>query len=248
MEDPRRRFTATADAYRRHRPGYPDALFDWLLAGRPPGGVWDVVDLGSGTGLASRALAARGCRVVGVEPNDAMRAAATEDGGGPRYVRGEADATGLPDASADLVVAAQAFHWFPLLPTLREIDRVLRSGGRAAAFWNLRDGADAFMAAYDACLFQWSSEVGAVPRGGPTLDALAAALGDVERARFRHTQSFDRDGLHGRAWSSSYVAHGVADPVGFGAALDELFDRHASEGAVHFRYHTEAIRWARRPG
>lgn len=245
MEDPRRRFTATAEAYRHHRPDYPDAAIDWLLAG---GEVHDVVDLGSGTGLATRQIAARGVRVVGVEPNDAMREAAQAEGGGPVYVKGEADATGLPTGSADRVVAAQAFHWFPLHPTLREIDRLLRPGGSAIAMWNLRDLDDPFMAAYEALLGRWSSEVGKVPRGGATIAAITEAVGEVARARFVHAQPFDRAGLRGRAWSSSYVAHGVADRVGFDAALDALFDAHQADGRVWFRYRTELVRWPRRAG
>lgn len=245
MDDPRRRFSATAAAYDAHRPDYPEPLVRWLLA---PGGIADVVDLGAGTGLATRPFAARGLRTVGVEPNDAMRAEAEAAGGGPRYVRGDADRTGLPDACADLVVAAQAFHWFPLAATLAEIDRLLRPGGHAAAFWNVRAEDDPFSAAYAACLKEWSAEVGKVPRAGPTLDALAAALPDAEPATFPHAQSFDRDGLRGRAWSASYVAHGVRDRAGFDAALDALFDAHAEHGRVRFRYDCRALRWPRRAG
>src|SRR5688572_1375909 len=126
--DPRERFTATVDAYRRHRPDYPPALFEWL-AGIPGRRA---VDLGAGTGIFTRMLAQRGWEAVGVEPNAAMRDAAIS-AGGARYVDGSAEATGLPDARADLVIGAQAFHWFDLDRTLPEIDRISAAGGRAVA-------------------------------------------------------------------------------------------------------------------
>jgi SAM-dependent methyltransferase len=87
--DPRERFTATVDRYARHRPDYPEALLDWLaglVSGRR------AVDLGAGTGILTRQLAARGWDVVGVEPNAAMRERAAAAGG--TYVDGSAEATG----------------------------------------------------------------------------------------------------------------------------------------------------------
>ena len=240
IEDPRTRFTATTENYRRYRPDYPASLFDWILGfgeGR------DAVDLGAGTGIASRQLAERGFRVTGVEPNDAMRAAATEAGGGPTYVTGEAAATGLPAASADLVIAAQAFHWFPLAPTLAEVDRVLRPGGSAVAFWNIRDTSDPCVAAYTALLARYSVEVDKVPKGLATIGAIRARVPGARTRTFRNGQRLDREGLHGRAWSSSYVAHGVADAEGFRVGLDALFDRFEQGGTIEMAYRVEAVRF-----
>ncbi len=238
MQDSRSRFTATAENYRLFRPDYPEALFDWLKALGPGRRV---ADLGAGTGIATRQLARHGFDVVGVEPNDAMREAAEAAGG--RYVKGEAAATTLPDGAVDLVVAAQAFHWFPLAPTLAEIRRIVRPGGHAAAFWNLRDTTNPFVAGYSELLRRYSSEVGKVPRAEPTIAAIGAAEPSAFVHSLRHAQRLDRAGVHGRAWSSSYVAHGVRDAAGFDAALDALFDAHAVEGIVAMAYRVEAVAW-----
>ncbi len=238
MQDSRSRFTATTENYRQFRPDYPAALFAWLGALGPGR---QAADLGSGTGIATRQLAASGFDVVGVEPNDTMRAAAAAEGG--RYVKGEASATTLPGGSVDLVVAAQAFHWFAVEPTLAEIRRVVRPGGHAVAVWNLRDTTSAFVDGYTRLLRQYSSEVGKVPRAEPTIAAIRAAEPSARLHAFRHAQRLDRAGVHGRAWSSSYVAHGVDDGAGFGAALDALFDRHAIDGIVAMAYRVEAVCW-----
>ncbi|HEY8427370.1 MAG TPA: methyltransferase domain-containing protein, partial [Sandaracinaceae bacterium] len=69
-------FTEQAGAYARARPGYPDALVDRLAARAGVRAGDPVADVGAGTGLFTRALAARGFAVTAVEPNAAMRAKA----------------------------------------------------------------------------------------------------------------------------------------------------------------------------
>lgn len=234
--DPRERFTATVDAYRQHRPDYPEALFGWLgvlVPGRR------AADLGAGTGIFTRMLAERGWDAVGVEPNPAMREAAIA-AGGARYVDGTAEATGLADRSVDLVIGAQAFHWFDLDRALPEVDRVAE--GRAVAVWNVR-GTEGFAGAYDALLVRFSSEYPKVAKPGPTLVELAIRRPGGEEATFSHHQRLDRDGLLGRAWSSSYVAHGVADRAGFDAGLMAAFDAYARDGTVDLAYRTVAYAW-----
>src|SRR5580700_9852474 len=60
-----RLFGQQAEAYDRSRPTYPDAVIDELL-GPVPAGL-DVLDVGCGTGIASRQMAQRGATVLGVE-------------------------------------------------------------------------------------------------------------------------------------------------------------------------------------
>ena len=98
-------------------PTYPDELFDVdrtssLPLPRQP----HVVDLGAGTGRASLAMASCGWRVTAVEPGkpmlDVLRGRAANEGLLISTVQASAEETGLDPASADLVTAAQAFHWF----------------------------------------------------------------------------------------------------------------------------------------
>jgi len=95
-----------------------------------------VVDLGSGTGLSTRAWADRADQVVGVEPSEQMRLRAEDatEATNVRYVQAFADQTGLPGASADIVTCSQSFHWMEPGPTLAEVARILRTGGIFAAY------------------------------------------------------------------------------------------------------------------
>ena len=124
-----RRFSGFADLYDAHRP-QPPAELGLLLARycgveRPT-----VIDLGSGTGLSSRWAVNWAGSVIGVEPNDDMRAqAAAQPMDRVSYCRGTSDDTGLPPASADIVLTVQAMHWMEPVTTHAEVARLLRPGG-----------------------------------------------------------------------------------------------------------------------
>jgi SAM-dependent methyltransferase len=124
-----------ADHYDGARPSPPAAVLDVLArcaGGRPQ----LVVDLGSGTGLSSRAWADRADRVVGVEANPAMltQARATTSVANVTFVEAYADATGLEAGSADIVTCAQSFHWMDPAAVLPEVARLLRPGGVFGAY------------------------------------------------------------------------------------------------------------------
>jgi len=122
-----------AEAYDRFRPRPPEALLDLLVRLAGGGRPALVVDLGSGTGLSARAWVGRSERVVGVEPDEPMRAVA-EAQGGAEYLAGSSSATGLPDGCADLVTCSQSLHWMEPEPTFAEVGRILRPGGVFAAY------------------------------------------------------------------------------------------------------------------
>jgi SAM-dependent methyltransferase len=125
-----------AEHYDWHRPRPPPALLELLppLAGVDRPSL--VVDLGSGTGLSTRFWAERADQVVGVEPNEAMRAFAEKatDARNVRYVGRSSYETGLPNACADLVTAAQSLQWMQPERVFPEIDRILRPGGVFCAY------------------------------------------------------------------------------------------------------------------
>jgi SAM-dependent methyltransferase len=129
-------FSGFAGEYDAFRPSPPPILLELLPAIAGVSRPRLVVDLGSGTGLSTRFWAEAADEVVGVEPNPDMRrqAEAATAARNVRYRDASSGATGLPDASADIVTAAQALHWMEPASTLREIVRILRPSGVFAAF------------------------------------------------------------------------------------------------------------------
>ncbi len=125
------RFGAFADTYAAFRPAYPDALFAWLADHAPDTEhAWDCA---TGNGQAAVALAAHFDRVTATDASAAQLAHATPH---PRvtYRQAPAEASGLGDASADLVTVAQALHWFDRPAFYAEAERVLRPGGLLAVW------------------------------------------------------------------------------------------------------------------
>lgn len=124
------RFSDFADAYRRARPTYPPALFEALAVIAPGRSLaWDC---GTGSGQAAVGLAAHFDAVVATDPSarQIARAIAADR---VAYRVEPAERVSLPDGSADLVLAAQAMHWFDLDPFYAEAARVLKPQGILAA-------------------------------------------------------------------------------------------------------------------
>ena len=117
--------TRSAD-YALYRPTYPPALADHLAALSPHRHV--ALDCGCGAGQLATLLAEEFDRVVAIDASpQQIGNAKSHDGVEYRVAR--AEATGLADASVDLITVAQAAHWFDLDAFYQEARRVLRPGG-----------------------------------------------------------------------------------------------------------------------
>ncbi|WP_295694004.1 methyltransferase domain-containing protein [Lapillicoccus sp.] len=130
-------FGPAAEQYERYRPGYPQEVVDLVLTtdGRP---LTTAIEIGAGTGKATRLIAAQGVAVLAVEPDPLMRAVLTRVTAGlPVTVVGSTLET-LPSEVAahpvDLLYAAAAWHWTDPATRWEQAARLLVEGGTFASF------------------------------------------------------------------------------------------------------------------
>lgn len=123
-----------AEAYKQYRPRYPPELFQAIYdyAGSAPTEI--ALDVATGSGQAAEELAKRYARVIAQDASPAQLAAAGSLSSAVQFQQATAEATGLPDASVDLVTVAQALHWFDLQKFYTEAHRVLQPGGTLAVW------------------------------------------------------------------------------------------------------------------
>src|SRR6478735_4920039 len=192
-----RSFGTVAEAYDRGRPAYPEEAVTWLTGGEAK----VVLELGAGTGKLTRQLVDAGHAVFATDPDEAMLEVLRQRV--PEVSARTASAEEIPanDRSVDVVVVAQAFHWFDHDLALAEIARVLKPGGHVALVWNSRDER-----------IPWVRKMGDL-LGRQDLDTSSAQhlvhsdlFGFMEEASFKHWQEVNRETILDLARSRSSYA------------------------------------------
>lgn len=199
-----RTFDWAAQQYDARRPTYPDVLFDDIrkISGvNPPG---PLLEIGSGTGLATIGFAARGYDVTCVELSENMAAVARKKLAAYRNVKihvGAFEPFPLEPASFGLVACASAFHWLDPKVAWSKLAKTIRPGGAVALFWadNVYEPADPFIEAVQPIYRQHAPDLAraydsAPPRLHETTAQQARAeghFGEIAVRRYRTERSYD---------------------------------------------------------
>jgi SAM-dependent methyltransferase len=123
-------FGGVAALYDQARPSYPPALIDDLMALAPQ----RVLDVGCGTGKAARLLVARGCDLLGIEPDPSMAEMARSHG--IRVEESTFEDWDPRGRTYDLIVSGQAWHWVNPVLGVPKAASLLNAGGHLGVFWN----------------------------------------------------------------------------------------------------------------
>jgi len=241
-------FSGVASEYASFRPDYPSELFDWLASVSPQCEVaWDCA---CGSGQAARLLAGRFALVVASDAS-AIQIAAAEDTVGVRYVVAPAEPAPLATGSVDLVVVAQALHWFVGEPFFAEVRRVVRPGGVFAA-WTyalphfqsepIEQVVHHFIA--DLLGPYWPHEIRHVLDGYHNIELPFAEI-DAPAFEMRVAWTLERFLAFVRTWSGvrRFVEENREDPVKhLGAELENLFGQTGGAQPVSWRIDLKACR------
>ena len=241
------RFSSRVENYARYRPDYPSAIIDLLKNECGLTSESIIADIGSGTGKLSELLLANGNRVIGVEPNDAMRAVAEALFSGSsnfQSINGTAESTTLDNQSVDFVIAGQAFHWFDSVKAKEEFKRILKPHGWVVVIWNERQtDTTPFLRAYEQLLLTYGTDYAEVrhENAEPIITQFFAPR--IARcAQFPNGQEFDFESLQGRLRSSSYTPEPSSprfEPML--VELEAIFNRYQEAGLVRFEYDTRVF-------
>lgn len=150
-------FTEKSEAYNKFRPGYGKEAINKIIEPFPDKSLIKAVDIGAGTGIASRLLADHGLEVIGIEPNNNMIKASTPHTR-VQLKQATAEKTSLPTNYANLVTCFQAFHWFNFKESLAEFNRILKKSGRLTLVWNYWNEDDEFTLRYAQLINKYANK------------------------------------------------------------------------------------------
>jgi SAM-dependent methyltransferase len=205
-------FGVDAERYDRTRPGYPEEMVDRIVAASPGR---EFLSVGCGTGIDARQFQDAGCTVLGVEPDQRMAEFARRPGFSVEVATFEEWKPA--GRQFDAVIAGTSWHWVDPVAGAAKAARVLRPGGRLAAFWHVfqlpAEIAESFGVIYKRVVPESRVSVAirqnAIELYQRILDKAAdgmrasRAFGESERWRYDWERSYTRD-----EWLELMPTHG----------------------------------------
>lgn len=236
------RFSNRVENYVRYRPHYPKEIIPCL---KSKIGLTDqkiVADIGSGTGISSEIFLENGNTVYAVEPNKEMREAAEKIHNKDMNfisINATAENTSLKNNSIDLIVVAQAFHWFDKVQAKREFQRLAASDCHLILIWNDWKLESHFQQAYEQMLKEFAPEYEKVNFRNVDESTIRTffAPHTYSVQSFSNSQYFNFDSLKGRLLSSSYAPlEGENGYKPMMNRLKKIFEEFSVNSQVEFEY------------
>jgi SAM-dependent methyltransferase len=209
-------FGHVAELYERVRPSYPDELVQDVVALAGVDGSGRALEIGAGTGKATRLFAARGVSVLALEPSASMAALARETCAGYDRVtvlESEFEQFAPRGERFQLLFSAQAWHWISREVRFIRAREALAGGGLLAVFWSWPRWQDSpvrseLLAAYRRAAPDF------VPGGPdpmhPATDTAQALEGNWQR-EIAGAEGFERPEVRAYDWSLAYSADEYLD-------------------------------------
>lgn len=224
-----RSFDTRAAQYDDVRPSYPVAAIDEILRFGQLGPAPRALEVGAGTGKATRLFLDRGIAITGLGPGPQLVETARAACNGPvTFYHTSFEGWPLETGAYDLVFAAQSFHWVDPVAGYAKAGEALRGGGTLALFWNRTKIVVSPLQTQLAALYEQCA---------PDLDELTptvlAAIEESIAGSIAATELFDVQTRPGFAWRDRLVTHRyiqLLETYSAHAALPEAEREHLLDG------------------
>jgi SAM-dependent methyltransferase len=244
-------FGEVAEAYERSRPTYPPQLISDLVDLVPPDPA--ILEIGAGTGKATRLMAPYAASIIAVEPSAEMAMVARRVCREWPHVRVEEsrfEACSVDDGSVDLVMAAQSWHWIDHRVAVPKVHAMLRPRAKVALFWNrpvpesnpIREAA---RRAYERYAPEHVASTLVLNGSSDGLTDDIAALerdgyfGELEPRWYPWSRSYDADEYVNELSTHSDVV--LLEPEGRAALLGEIRAAVVEQGTITIAHTTELV-------
>lgn len=242
-----RAYTNKADMYDCARPLYPQSALLFIRENIKSTLDLPILDVGSGTGILTRQMAAIGMLMIGVEPDEHMlaKAIAHDRQLKNNYHRGTAEHLGLGSKTIGALVCGQSFHWFDTDKARTEFLRVLATDNPVFLIWNIRSADhDEFHCAYEELLNKNFKRYKETLQVDSALDSKIQSFfnGNCQEKIFQNLQHLSEAGLIHRTMSCSYASQiGTDEYYRACEALSILHRDYQVKEAVLLHYKTRVV-------
>ena len=207
------RFETTAESYATHREPYPAAFFAAAADALKLSGREALVDLGTGPGVLALGFAPYVQRILGVDPEPAMVAAARKAATQARVafpvLNARAEDLGADLGPFDVVTIGRALHWMEREPTLAALERISAPGAHILICGSSSSKVNPWRAAYDAVVHAWSAGRGEEHRRVHEHFFDGSRFARMADIRVEHAQEITAEALFERALTRSTTSPAV---------------------------------------
>ena len=236
-------FYNKANEYAIGRPTYPEEIIKKIKE-LGIGKHSTIADIGAGTGLLTRMLNELDCMILAVEPNIEMlneckKYCSTLTN--IEYINAPAESTQIKEHSLDLIIIAQAFHWFDKDLCKAEFKRILKDNGYIIFLWNDMQIHNEFTKEYMSIIHKYKIKTtAAISNFDPDQEKYNFLGQEYEKIYYTNLQLLDLEGIIGNASSLSYTPSKLhSNYVEFERELKNLFFKYEEDGQVILHYKTE---------
>lgn len=234
------KFNGMGKIYSKYRPSYLMNFIDYLFTDVGISQSSIIADIGSGTGILTKQLLEKGCKVYVIEPNEDMRfIAETNLNNYPGFtsINGNTENTTIDDNSVDYITVAQAFHWFDREKFKKECQRILKPEGKVILVWNARDNKNELVIENHEVNRKYCPNFKCFSGGMNDKinedDFSDFFNGKYETKVFSNNLIFDMDGFIGRNLSSSFaLKSNDAQYNNYVNKLKRIYEKYSNAGYI----------------